>query len=302
MENPSQYVIELNATPTRLHFIADRILEAFPIEQQGPITIVIHDKATSLDDIASVYREMIANLVTRPFGRVHSTVVCTGSRKVSAFNDRYTNRIESLLVESLGKGDLERAKTIIMDTAGLKKCSSQKWSLFEVTQFTTGALNTIADFDKNSDNLAYEEVQDAINYGLRSLNKDIIISNMELALCIAEGESAGENTSISSQVENVRDYIENHYMEHLSLSGLAEQFFVEPSYLSRKFSQKYNETITTYITRCRMDRAKKLMEDEKNKLEAISFEVGYDDYNYFSRVFRRLEGISPSEYRKNHIE
>ena len=145
-------------------------------------------------------------------------------------------------------------------------------------------------------------MQDAINYGLRSLNKDIIISNMELALCIAEGESAGENTSISSQVENVRDYIENHYMEHLSLSGLAEQFFVEPSYLSRKFSQKYNETITTYITRCRMDRAKKLMEDEKNKLEAISFEVGYDDYNYFSRVFRRLEGISPSEYRKNHIE
>ena len=171
-----------------------------------------------------------------------------------------------------------------------------------MTQFTTGALNTIADSDKNSDERAYEEVQDAINYGLRSLNKEIITDNMELALSIAQGESANENNSISSQVENIRDYIETHYMEHLSLSGLAEQFFVEPTYLSRKFSQKYNETITTYITRCRMDRAKKLMEDEKNKLEAISFEVGYDDYNYFSRVFRRLEGISPSEYRKKNVK
>jgi YesN/AraC family two-component response regulator len=298
----NEFVIELNATPTRLHFIADRILEAFPVEKQGPITIVLHDKATSLDDIAAVYREMIANLVTRPFGRDHSTVVCTGSRKALAFNDRYTSRIESLLNDSLGKGDIGRAKTILMETAGLEKCDEQKWSLFEVTQFTTGALNTIADSDKNSDERAYEEVQDAINYGLRSLNKEIITDNMELALSIAQGESANENNSISSQVENIRDYIETHYMEHLSLSGLAEQFFVEPTYLSRKFSQKYNETITTYITRCRMDRAKKLMEDEKNKLEAISFEVGYDDYNYFSRVFRRLEGISPSEYRKKNVK
>jgi YesN/AraC family two-component response regulator len=50
-----------------------------------------------------------------------------------------------------------------------------------------------------------------------------------------------------------------------------------------------------------MDRAKELMKDDENKLEAISFEVGYDDYNYFSRVFRRFEGVSPSEYRKKQV-
>ena len=76
---------------------------------------------------------------------------------------------------------------------------------------------------------------------------------------------------------------------------------MEPSYLSRKFSQKFGETITGFITRCRMDRAKELMKDEDNKLESISFTVGYDDYNYFSRVFRRFEGISPSEFRRTKI-
>ena len=69
--------------------------------------------------------------------------------------------------------------------------------------------------------------------------------------------------------------------------------------LAGYMGMKYGETITNCITRCRMDQAKELIKDENNKLEVISFTVGYDDYNYFSRVFRRLEGVSPSEYRRN---
>ncbi|MCR5671735.1 MAG: response regulator [Butyrivibrio sp.] len=296
----NEFIIELNETPAGLRRIADCILEAFPIDTQGPVTVAIHDRASSLDDIATIYREMIAELVTRPFGQSHSIVMCTGSKKSGELQGRYTNRIESLLTECLSKGDTEQAKNIIMDTAGLGRCENAGWSLFEVTQFTTGVLNTIADCDKNKDNRAYEEVQDAINYGLRSLNKEIVLANIALAIRIASGSSAAESSSISSQVESIHDYIEKHYMEHLSLSDLAEQFFVEPSYLSRKFSQKYGETITAYITGCRMNRAKELMKDEDNKLEVISFEVGYDDYNYFSRVFRRFEGMSPTEFRKRN--
>ncbi len=294
----NEFIIELNAAPARLRLIADRIIAAFPIGEQGPITIVIHDKSSSLDDIASVYREMIAELVTRPFGREHCIVMCTNEKK-DGIKERYTDRIEALLLESLCDRDMDHAKNVIMDTAGLEECDKAKWSLLEVTQFTTGVMNTISDTDRRNDSRSYEEVQDALNYGLRSLDKEVILDNIELALRVAAGPRAEENNSISQQVQNVHDYIEEHYMDHLSLSGLAEQFFVEPSYLSRKFSKEYNETITSCITRCRMDHAKELMKDEQNKLEAISFKVGYDDYNYFSRVFRRLEGISPSEYRKN---
>ncbi len=297
----NEFIIELNATPARLRYIADRILEAFPIDEQGPITIVIHDQASSLDDIASVYREMISVLVTRPFGREHCIVMCSNGQSMKGLDERYTDRIEALLLECLCDRDTDQAKNVIMDTAGLQKCDSAGWSLFEVTQFTTGVLNTIADTDRKNDSRSYEEVQDALNYGLRSLSKDVILDNIELALSVAAGPKAAENNSISQQVENIHAYIEKHYMDHLSLAGLAEQFYVEPSYLSRKFSQKYNETITACITRCRMDQAKDLMKEEENKLEAISFKVGYDDYNYFSRVFRRIEGMSPSEYRRRQM-
>ncbi len=294
----NEFLIELNATPGRLRYIADRILEEFPIEKQGPVTIVIHDQASSLDDIATVYREMIADLVTRPFGREHCIITCQGSRKNARVTRRFTDRVENQVNESLSLGDVKRARNIIMDMAGLSKCDSAGWSLFEVTQFTSTVINMLSSPEQGSDNRIYEEVQDAINYGLRSLNKQIILDNIELALEIATGSDTRESGSISSQIDTIKDYIKEHYMEHLSLAGLAQQFFVEPSYLSRKFSQKFGGTITAYITRCRMNRAKELMADPDNKLEVISFEVGYDDYNYFSRVFRRFEGTSPSEYRK----
>ena len=297
----NEFIIELNATPAKLRQIADRILAAFPLEKQGPVTVVIHDQASSLDDIATVYREMIAELVTRPFGHCHSIVICSGIRKSPRINEHYTDRVEAQIISSLAAHDVKQARGVILDMAGLRNCDSESWSLLEVTQFTTRALNTIAEADKSGEARAYEEVQDALGYGLRTLNKNIILENIELALEIAAGDCAMENSSISRQVENVHEYITDHYMEHLSLSDLAAQFFVEPSYLSRKFSQKYGETITAFITRCRMDRAKEMMKDELNKLEVISFKVGYDDYNYFSRVFRRFEGKSPSEYRKTII-
>ncbi|RKM61896.1 response regulator [Butyrivibrio sp. CB08] len=295
----NEFIIELNATPGRLRLIADRILTAFPLEKQGPVTIVIHDQASSLDDIATVYREMIADLVTRPFDCKHSVITCSNDKGYSKVTVRFNDRIETQVIDSFTAGDIKRARSIIMDKAGLSKCDTAGWSLFEVTQFTSKVINNLAAIGDGNDARTYEEVQDALNYGLRSLDKQTIIDNIDLALEIATGGDTKENASINSQVENIQQYIGEHYMEHLSLAGLAEQFFVEPSYLSRKFSQKFGETITSYITRCRMDKAKELMADEENKLEVISFEVGYDDYNYFSRVFRRFEGTSPSEYRKN---
>lgn len=295
----NEFIIELNATPARLKFIADRILETFPLKSQGPVTVVIHDQASSLDDIGAVYREMIAELVMRPFGRQHSIITCSAGARKQKVNDRFTDRVEAQIKSCLSAHDIKQAGNIIKESTGLDRCDSAGWSLLEVTQFTTRAINTIADCDRSGDSRSYEEVQDALNYGLRTLNKEIIQENIDLALEIASGSENSEDISINSQVESVREYISEHYAEHLSLSDLAEQFFVEASYLSRKFSARFGETITAYITRCRMDKAKELMKDPHNKLEVISFTVGYDDYNYFSRVFRRFEGTSPSEYRKN---
>ena len=62
------------------------------------------------------------------------------------------------------------------------------------------------------------------------------------------------------------------------------------------------ETIIAFLTRIRMEKAAELMKDQDKKLETISFLVGYDDYNYFSRVFRKKVGCSPREYRNKFTQ
>ena len=100
----------------------------------------------------------------------------------------------------------------------------------------------------------------------------------------------------------IRQYIEKAYHENITLTSLAEEYHMDASYLSRVFSQTYGETIITYLTRIRMEQAMELMKDEEKKLETISFLVGYDDYNYFSRVFRKKVGLSPRDYRSKMAE
>lgn len=106
-------------------------------------------------------------------------------------------------------------------------------------------------------------------------------------------DKSSDAGSIMQQVEQIHKYIERSYHENITLTALAEQYHMDASYLSRIFSQKYGETIIAFLTRIRMEKAAELMKDQDKKLETISFLVGYDDYNYFSRVFRKKVGCSP---------
>ena len=130
------------------------------------------------------------------------------------------------------------------------------------------------------------------------LDKESLLDNIKLAVSmICEDNGASMDTSIMGQVEQIHDLLLKRYYEHFTLSHLGEQYHVDPTYLSRVFSQRYGESITAFIARIRIEKAIELM-IRKQSFEAISFEVGYEDYNYFSRVFRKQTGMSPSEYKK----
>ena len=97
-------------------------------------------------------------------------------------------------------------------------------------------------------------------------------------------------------VTNVRKYINEHLREHLSLNEVAAMFGISPSYLSQLFS-KYNETgFSEYINTCKINEAKRLLKEENLKVYEVADMLGFESAFYFSKVFKKLEGISPSEY------
>lgn len=96
----------------------------------------------------------------------------------------------------------------------------------------------------------------------------------------------------------VESYIQAHYCSDLQLQALAEQFFISPSHLSRSFKQQFGENLSDYITRLRIQRAKSLLADPNLKITAVAKAVGYSDEKYFSKAFKRAEGLSPKDFRK----
>lgn len=100
----------------------------------------------------------------------------------------------------------------------------------------------------------------------------------------------------SSVVTNVKKYIRDNITKRLSLNDVAKEFNISPSYLSVLFS-KYNETcFSDYINQCKIEEAKKMLADSELKIYEIADELGFESTSYFSRVFKKVAGMSPRDY------
>ena len=99
--------------------------------------------------------------------------------------------------------------------------------------------------------------------------------------------------------KSVCEFIETHYQEQLSLELLAEKTKLTPSYFSRLFTEYCECSFISYLTNVRIEAAKKHLQIG-TKVHQVAILVGYQDYSYFSRVFRHIVKISPKEYQKNN--
>ena len=100
------------------------------------------------------------------------------------------------------------------------------------------------------------------------------------------------------ELSAVKAWLDTHYTEKFSLDELAKQFFIDKFYLSKIFKEKYGITINTYISQKKITYAKQLLRFSDKTIEQIGDEVGISDTNYFTRLFKKIEGITPGEYRK----
>ena len=100
------------------------------------------------------------------------------------------------------------------------------------------------------------------------------------------------------ELSSVKEFLNEHYTEKIALDDLAGRFFINKFYLSKIFRETYGTTINNYLISKRITRAKQLLRFTDMTMDEISAAVGMADANYFSRMFRKVEGISPREYRK----
>ena len=113
-------------------------------------------------------------------------------------------------------------------------------------------------------------------------------------------ESVYENRNIRNVeiIRKTRAFIRANYKKKIKLADIGQAVYLSPYYLSHIFKKETGTTLLEYLTKVRIEEAKRLLENTLWNTTRISFEVGYSDQSYFCKVFRSSEGISVSEYRK----
>ncbi|MEA5003659.1 MAG: AraC family transcriptional regulator [Christensenella sp.] len=122
-----------------------------------------------------------------------------------------------------------------------------------------------------------------------------------LTLLMEEGWDPLRNsfsTTKKQNLQNIKEYLDQHYQEKISLDMLADLFYVNKFYLTRVFKEQFGLSVNNYLLHVRINRAKQFLRFTTSSIEEISHACGMTDANYFSRIFKRLEGISPGEFRK----
>lgn len=106
------------------------------------------------------------------------------------------------------------------------------------------------------------------------------------------------NAPKKMEISQVKSFLDEHYKEKLSLESVASHFFIDKHYLARLFKEQYGVTLVTYLQQVRITHAKRMLRFSDKSIEEIGLECGIGELNYFSRVFKKLEGVSPSEFRR----
>lgn len=103
-----------------------------------------------------------------------------------------------------------------------------------------------------------------------------------------------------SVVGQVKEYIRTHLGEEINRSTVAKQVYLNPDYLARIFKKETGKSIGAYLMEKRLHEAKKLLVQTGTHINEIAQRVGYDNFSYFSQIFKDKVGMTPGEYRKHH--
>lgn len=159
----------------------------------------------------------------------------------------------------------------------------------------------------------FDYCQEAIRLGVtRFLLKPSRIEEIEEALqamtdalkekhILPDNGMDEESAAGSFIVRNALQYMEDHYSEKLSLSRVAEKTFVSQWHLSKLLNRQEGKNFSEILNQIRIAHAKELMKEKSYRIADISEQVGFTDVAHFSRVFKKLEGISANEYRNTRL-
>ncbi|SFF20685.1 Response regulator receiver domain-containing protein [Paenibacillus algorifonticola] len=191
----------------------------------------------------------------------------------------------------------------------------------EISGFLKNAAKLIKDKEMTKDVNIFEYLETGSPEYAEQLKKMLLAAgiiqkseevdrNFTAGLCfsppVCDGTMSSKSRPGAQQVRNrsfkgILQYVDEHYREDLTISFLSEHFNVNANYISQLFRKEMGTTFTQYITALRMDYACRLLSETDLPINEVAEQSGYSDYFYFTRIFKRAKGTTPSSYRASTL-
>lgn len=218
-------------------------------------------------------------------------------------NMNYPFDLERNLVQSIKNGDSEAAKEIV------KKLLNEIYILesgdFTAIRAKIFALMAILSREVTESELLSDESLELAIEDINFLNEKKDPEDLSNHLAMLVGELADKfadslyNGRSEITAKTMR-YINRNFRNKITLSQIASTLHVNKTYLSMLFKQEIGYSFTDYLCLIRIKEAKKLLSESNLSMIDISMQCGFVDQSYFTKVFRKSEGITPMQYRKNN--
>ena len=215
------------------------------------------------------------------------------------------------LVEQIGIIESGRALIIFRSPDGTDVIlgTIQPGHLYGVMAFLTGTLSMhsiicqekvsciIHDKETLAEAIAQDSALESVLYQ-HSFDKMRFFFNSLRRHQKKNGDSSSD-TEIQGRLENALKYIRNHSTQQLTLESVARQCGMSKFYFSRLFKKNIGCSFKTYLNRVRIENAKDLLSRKNTNITEVCFAVGFNDLSYFSKVFHKMEGKTPSGFKRS---
>ena len=221
---------------------------------------------------------------------------------LSLINIRERYKLENQLLHYVSMGDINKASKIIGKdlVVDLNRFPDEPMRNLKNFAITMNTLLRKAVQENNIEPYVLDSISDYFAKRIENSNKMSIIYSIfeemmkEYCNLVNEYKTKG----YSKLVSNAINYVKLNFKYEIGLSSIADELFVHPTYLAKKFKEETDKTISEYINEIRVKEAKMMLKTTEFKIEDIAYYVGYNDKKYFSKVFKKIYNQSPSDYRK----
>lgn len=267
-----------------------------------PITIGIGHSCQKLGEVSSSYKAAMDALGYKAIVGAGSTIYINDVEPVNVGKLSFDGKDEAELIAAIKFGPREKINEAVQNVIDKMSDAKVHFRQCQAYMLSVGSsmIRLIQQYDLDLAQLSEEELGEDTFAIIPKMQKKEDFARWLLlaALRMNQAMNQERDNTMKQVIQKAKEYIMDHYQDtELSVEKICRQLHMSPAYFSTMFKKETGQAYTSYLTQVRLDKAVELLNKTDDKTYVIASKVGYQEQNYFSYVFKKRFGVSPTKFR-----